>query len=74
MLLEVNLFHIVSISFKFQIFTNVEQYVRQVALIDSYPIVWSFMVIELKVITKLNGIPIMDLSRAMVNYLENLGV
>jgi hypothetical protein len=68
------LFHIVSISFKFQIFTNVEQYVRQVALIDSYPIVWAFMVIELKVITKLTGIPIMDLSRAMVNYLENLGV
>ncbi len=68
------MFHIVSISFKFQIFTNVEQYVRQVALIDSYPIVWAFMVIELKVITKLTGIPIMDLSRAMVNYLENLGV
>jgi hypothetical protein len=68
------LFHIVSIFFKFQIFTNVEQYVRQVALIDSYPIVWAFMVIELEVIIKLTEIPIMDLSRAKVNYLENLGV
>ncbi len=68
------MFHIVSIFFKFQIFTNVEQYVRQVALIDSYPIVWAFMVIELEVIIKLTEIPIMDLSRAKVNYLENLGV